>query len=217
MSVWNDRNRRAYPLGRGLFVLLTALSFGLGEARSAVLLTFSNGGSGVTIDAGGMFTFDVYLTITGAEQVAGYDYFLQALGGGYVDGFSILSRVTDPADFPDANNSDAAVATSPASLLDPSNDLSLGASVADPFQPLIGAGTYLLATVTIASTPGLAPGSYTLSALDAAWFDENFDENPFSAGTDFTVTVNSVPEPSSGVLAGIFLLTAWTVSRRRLR
>lgn len=198
-------------------LFLACLFLGWIDGRAAVLLSFANSGSAVTITQGDSFSFGVYLTLTGAEQVTGFDYFLQGLGSGYSNEFSIVSRITDPADFPDANNSDAAVATPPASVLGPINGLSLGATVADPFLPLSGPGTYQVATITLASAPGIAPGTYSISALSAAWFDENFDENPFSANADYSVTVNPVPEPSSAALLGLFLLGSWRASRRRRR
>lgn len=187
---------------------------GLADSQAGVLLEFKKDGlDAVSILPGQSFTFDVFLSITGSEELTGYDYYLEASGVLYDSFFTIASRVSNPAFFPELNNSDAAVAELPDAVLDPDNGLSLGALVNNPAVPLSGVGQYLLASFTFSTALNAIPGVYTINAVDALWFDQDFEEFPFGLLVPFTVTVVPVPEPSLGMPLAAGLL--WLVFFRR--
>lgn len=199
--------KKRFPLA----AFLAFLGFSAG-ARAAVLLTLTPVSASAA--PGGQVSFDVYLQITGSEQVTGYDFYFQAVGTGYAGNFSILQRTSNLTDFSELNTSDADVATWPDSRLNPENTLSLGGLVSDPFSPVSGAGNYLLASYAIA-IDGTAPlGVYTIQPVYVYWFDENFDTLDFDTLGEVAVTV--VPEPSTAVLlAGTALMGCFFRRRRR--
>lgn len=202
----------------GALFALGLLFFPAGLEAGVLLELRKNGADAIVIAPGQSFVFDAFLSITGSEEVTGYDYFLEASGSGYGNFISIASRVSNPAVFPDLNSTDAAVAELPQAILDPDNGLALGASVENPLVPVSGAGEYLLASFSFSTAPGTLPGEYVITPVSAFWLDQIFADRSFDFFGAFTVTV--VPEPSPGLLlaaglGGIALLRAKRKPGRR--
>lgn len=192
---------------RGIVFLWLVLAASSGKAE--VFLELS--GDFATVQPGDSFTFGTYLRIDGLDQVTGFDYLLEASGTSYDAYFTIVSRQSDLASFPDLNTPDSAIA---GLVLDPWEDLSLGASVTDPFAPVSGAGNYHLADFVFSVNPSTPAGVYVVSPVFANWFNQDFETQSFTSVESFVVTV--VPEPRTLFLALLpFAGLAWRGLRRR--
>ena len=200
------RPRRLTLLSSLAFVGLATLpSTG---AFAAVSLNFTDNDATPTaasVSSGSSFTVTLNLTST-AEQTTGLDYFLR--DNTFVSGtprFRITDRNIGASTYSDPFNGDAAVEAQPASLLNPSTDLDLGATLANPSSPN-GAGTFLVANYTFAVDPTTPLGTYTISTFSQPGTGYQagpplFTDMPFNQHATFNVTV--VPEPSAVALLGL--------------
>jgi hypothetical protein len=225
-------------------LLSTAAAFGLfvtSSAFGAVSLLFTDADAtptSTTAVPGGTFTVKVVLTSTStatADSVVGVEYFLQSTGP-QAGVFTITGRDSTTGasanPFNDYTNPDATALAPANAVLNPKNNLDLGAvlaNVAAPVSnnfgngiPVSSGGTYnpaLVATYNIAVAANAAPGTYTLSFFSPAgtgYSDSAFNDHTFSAPTGgpllATFTV-AVPEPSSLMLLGS--VGALLIRRRR--
>jgi len=159
------------------------------------------------VGAGQTFSFTVNLVST-SEQTDGVDYYLTTPNGSGF--FSITGRNTaggmynDPLYF-----SDTVVTSSPSNILNPRNDNDLG-GLATTTQ---GAGTKLVANLTLLVDPATPNGIYTINTTSnpgEGWLDPSSVDHPFTSHGAFTV---SVPEPTTGL--GLALLALSGCIRRR--
>lgn len=207
----SPKRREAHGCGwkgllRGIVFLWLVLAASSGKAE--VFLEFAE--DFATVQPGGSFTFGISLRIDGLEQVTGFDYLLQGSGASYDANFTIVSRQSNITNFPDLNSPDSAIA---GLVLDPWEDLSLGASVTDPFSPVSGAGSYHLADFVFSVNPSTPAGVYVVSPVFANWFNQDFETQSFTSVESFVVTV--VPEPRTLFLALLpFAGLAWRGLRR---
>ena len=203
------------------FLLVTALVIApllavqTGNAQNTVTatLTTTGGLNSISITQGGSFTLT--LGVTTNFITLGYTVFLRSTDGSGL--FQLNARTNlDAAFFPDPTTSDALALGNPAGILNPSNARDLGYT-GDTInnQP---AGTFQLASYTIANIGLMTPGVYhifldTRSIMtNAAFMDVSMGGNP-----QFTITVLPVPEPTTvglAILGGAALLV---VARRKLR
>lgn len=200
------------------FLLVTALvitpllAVQTGNAQNTVTatLTTTGGLNSVTIMQGGSFTLT--LGVTTNFITLGYTDFLRSTNGSGL--FQINGRTNLNMFFTDPTTSDILALGSPNGILAPSNARDLGFT-GDTVnnQP---AGTFQLATYTIANIGLMTPGVYQIFLdprsimTNAGFMDVAMGGNPI-----FTVTV--IPEPTTiglAILGGAALLV---VARRKLR
>jgi hypothetical protein len=179
-----------------------------GMSQAAVNLTFSQGST--TTTSGGMFNVTLNLQVTGGEQVTGLDYFFQELSAA---GFKIVSRDITGSAFSDAYFTNADVSSStdsnfgenpngePDNLLNPRNDLDLGA-VTNPAGTTTGSG--FVATFGLMAPTATAGQSFTISTVSnngTGWVDQNNVNHAFDNQASIMVTI--VPEPATWSLLGL--------------
>ena len=179
------------------------------SAQGAVSLILSDNvgaPNSTTIAPGESFSVTLTLTST-AEATTGISYLLAAFGPG--SGlFQVTARDVTGSAFGDLVTSDGIAFSAANAVLDPTNDNDLG-GLADPAST--GIGTYLVATLTIQSLPGITPGNYVISTSDALILDDAFDSITVSQPT-YEVVV--VPEPSAAAALSLGL-AALVIRRRR--
>jgi hypothetical protein len=230
--------------------LLTAAAVALGmvsasNAFAGVSLLLTDGDaspSSTTVTAGNSFPVNVTVLSTStapADQVIGFNYFLNQTSGPTPGVFTITSRNTSGGGAPGANNPFSFVINTDSQVLDnsgptfnatlnPRNNVDLGASLNDvtkavgknntPFNP------YLVAAYTLAVSPNAAPGVYTITTFSPAgqgYSDAQFNDRLFSAppantpyNQTFSVTVVAAPEPTSAMLIGA-VIVGFGFRRRR--
>jgi hypothetical protein len=195
-----------FPIICAAFALLSFQT----TSRADALLTLTDSSSpfdSISINPGDTFSVNVNLATT-TEQVSGFSYLFSVSIAGS-GSFSLTSRDITGAPYSvgDLTNTNAVVLSAPNALFDPTTNSDLGATIVTP----IAAGSNFIAQFAIASTIGVAPGTYTISFNTASVFDENVNEIPLTTGS-YTVTV--IPEPTTALLlAGS--LTAMMLLRRR--
>jgi hypothetical protein len=119
-------------------VVATVIGWAGATASATVQLSITDGDSTPTAGSaprGGTFSFTLNLIST-AEQTTGLDYFLR--DNTFVSGtprFRISDRNITGSTYSDPFFADAAVEAQPSSLLNPSNDNDLGATLGQPEQP----------------------------------------------------------------------------------
>lgn len=184
---------------------------GISPAPASVYLEYSAPGP-VVVSQGGTLQITLNL-VTTAEQVMGLDYRLTVSGSasGY---FTLTGRDLSGSAFSDPVETNPMVLAPAAAVMDPENNLSLGAWT-PTFNP-VSTGTWQVAVLTISIAPNAPLGSFTLQTIspaDAGWFDENFEDHEFDSPA--SITVNVVPEPGTAsalLVATLVLSLAW---RRR--
>ena len=191
--------------------LLAALGslLAITAAQAAVTISFSDtvgAPNSVTIVPGASFEISLQLT-SDAESTAGISYFLQTVGPGNGK-FTIIARNSVGSAFGDLTTGDEIAL--PGGLLDPSNDNDLGGQVTSTPN---GIGTFEVATYTIQSDVGIAPGTYTISTSGADAIDASPDPVSLSLNqANYEVVV--IPEPGSAMLLGLSL-TGLVLRRRK--
>lgn len=201
-------------LGR-VALLALAIMAGVSPVPASVYLEFSAPGP-IQVSPGGTMQITLNL-VTTAEQVMGLDYRLSVSGSasGY---FTLTGRDFSGSSFSDPVETNAMVPAPAAAVMNPENDLSLGAwtPTFDPVAP----GTWQVAVLTISIAADAPQGSFTLqtiSPVDAGWFDENFEDHEFDSPA--SITVNVVPEPSTAgalLAAATYLGLAWRKRRKAI-
>ncbi|HEY5753700.1 MAG TPA: PEP-CTERM sorting domain-containing protein [Chthoniobacterales bacterium] len=197
---------------------VAALSVGLASAASAdVTLTIEDfdtppaDPSSEVLDPATALSFSFKLTLhSTSESLTGIDYQLQTIGAGS-GWFSIVSRNITNSLFDDPISDEVDVLEIGNALLDPENNVNLGATLSDPDSP-VGAGDWLVAEFTLTALSGIAPGTYTIGTLFASYTDENFESFEL-ANPEYTVVV--IPEPNTVILGGLGLSLAGFATRRR--
>lgn len=166
----------------------------------------------ISINPGDSFDVQVNITTGTSESFAGLTYLLSSAGP--MNGvFSITNRVIIGSSFTDTVTTTANIITG--GLLDPVNNNDLGAILVDTSIPLVGPGTFYVATISFSSSFATTPGNYSITFPNSAVFlDGSLNDIPFDSLGSYTVTV--IPEPTTmALLAGS--LTAIMVLRRRRR
>jgi hypothetical protein len=191
------------------------------DAAAAVTLSITDSSGPPaqgTATRGGSFFVSVFLNSTG-EQTSGLDYKLQVSNNG--SGlFRIIDRNLSTSPYSERTAPDSAVesATAPASaLLDPDNDINLGAS--QPFgDAAVGAGSTLVAIFEIGVSASAPLQTFTLTTFNDsgtpgyAGPPPQYTPGTFASHVPYQVTV--VPEPS-GMLAAALGAGLFTLRRRR--
>lgn len=184
--------------------ILLALSLGLlavNPASAVVSLAFGDtlgDPSEATVASGDSFSITLTLTST-AELTSALSYFLAVDGAGS-GGFRITGLDVTGSGFADLVTGTGISLSSSDALLDPTNTFDLG-GLADPAPN--GAGSFLVAALTLQALPGLAPGVYTIRTDSAFALDDSFGTLPVNQPT---YTVNVVPEAHTAALLGIVVL-----------
>lgn len=193
---------------RFLCILTAGLFFLVSGARAAVLL--SAGESSLTVNPGESFEVDLYLQITGGEQVSGINYYWQS-GAGASGFLSLMGRDIADSLFTILYYENSEVLAAPDNLLDPRNALDLGGFTETAF---VSNGTWKVASFTFAVSPSLAPGVYQLATFSdpgTGWatpppsLDHAFQQQA-------AVLLTVVPEPSG---IGLLLATAFALAGSR--
>jgi PEP-CTERM motif len=193
------------------YLLLALGLLACNAAQGAVTLGFSDtvgAPNAVTINPGESFIVTLSFTST-AETTTGIGYYLEALGAANGQ-FRIITRDVTVSAFSDLATANNIALAPPNDLLAPTNAFALDALVADLNLPN-GIGSFTVATFTIQSDAGIAPGNYTLGTNSALFIDENFSE--ISGVSQATYGVTVIPEPGSALLLG--LGAAGVMLRRR--
>ena len=209
-------------------VILSLLSLVLASRMAFANYSLSfNDNSGTanagSYTAGTSFSFDVYLTLSGTSSATGISYWLDtaAISKDY---FTITSFTLNNSTF-DTKNTTASTpysftfAESNGNYADVNN---LGGT-RDPGSAL-GAGTYLVGTITLSISNTAAAGTYSLATTTltpkASFVNgpsPDFAKN-FLTSTAYTVTIldpTPVPEPASVFAAGLTAVTLLGYSVRR--
>jgi hypothetical protein len=189
------------------------------SAQSALFIY--NDGSGTpnagTYNPGSSFTFSITLAFTPGGNVSNLEglsyWFQQTSPAGSPFNFAITLRDVTGSPFTDLQT---ASLTYPQTL-SPSNAKDLGALLPSGTSPL-GAGSYLVANITVSIDAGAAPGNYTISNTFSAGKTSVITD---SAGhtfaipeSDYFITVVAVPEPATWA-AGIVVFAGLLFSQRR--
>ncbi len=135
-------------------------------ATASVLLGFSDNDTTPIAGAvapGGSVGLTVQLISTG-EKSTGLDYQLRVPAAAASGHLRLTSRNIGASPYSDLFFTDTEVTTAPASVLDPSNDLDLGATIVNPLAPL-GAGTHLVANFALAVDATTPLGIYAIETF----------------------------------------------------
>jgi len=197
---------------------ILALAFGLAlltpqNAPAAYSLTLTDtvgDPNSIATTAGSQFSLTLTLFSTGDSSIS-VDYFLQVLGGGS-GFFRLTGRDLSGSSFSQPVTANNIALQSSRALLDPQNDDNLGASLLDPNSPN-GAGSFLVANLTLLALPGIAPGIYTLGTFGASVGDGDFNDNPVPDAS-YRVRIlgpAAVPEAASSALLLLIALGALAV------
>lgn len=199
----NLKGRRASRPGKGNRAplictgVIAALAWASRPATAAVLLGFSDNDASPTAGAvapGGSLGLTVWLTSSG-EQSTGLDYQLRVPAATVSGLLRVTSRSMAGSPYSDPFFTDTEVATAPGSLLDPSNDLDLGATIANPLSPL-GAGTHLVANFALAIGATTPLGIYTIEtfsqpSLGYTGASPTFSDHAFDGHASYQLVVRT--------------------------
>jgi hypothetical protein len=191
-------------------------------ANAQTALFIYNDGSGTpnagTYTAGTSFSFTINIAFTPGGSISNLEglsyWFQQTSPAGSPFNFAITLRDVTGSPFTDLQSS----LTYPQNL-SPSNPKDLGALLPTG-QSALGAGTYLVATLTISIDPSAAPGSYTISNTFSGGKTSVITD---SAGhtfaipeADYFITVVPVPEPATWTAGGLIFAGLLFTQRRRI-
>src|SRR5437868_3437088 len=120
------------------FLLLATLALPFSWANATVSFQFTDG-STINAAPGSTITLHLQLVATAGETSSAVDYLLAQISGPGTNVFSITGRDLTTSDYPDPSFLDAEVTSSadnhapagPDNLLNPQNDLDLGATKTD--------------------------------------------------------------------------------------
>jgi len=211
---------KKYLLAAAAALITTFASISVCSAQTAL---FSyNDGNGVpnagTYHPGDSFTFAISLTFAPGGNIANLDglsyWFQQKTPSGAPFPFSITLRDVTGSDFTDLQTPNLSYPQA----LNPSNANDLGAA-RTVGQPADGAGTYLIADITIAISPS-APITGTF-VLDDTLTGGKTSVISDSSGHTFAIpeadyTVSMVPEPSTWAGATLALAVILFTQRRQM-
>ena len=205
-------------------VAAVALGLGLAANASAQTALFSyNDGSGVpnagTYHPGDSFTFSITLAFTPGGSVANLDglsyWFQQTSPNSSPFPFSITLRDVTGSMFTDLQTPGL---TYPQNL-NPSNANDLGAAIPAPPSNAVGAGSYLIANITMsiavnAPITGTFVLSNTISGGKTSVISDNAGHTFAIPEADYTVTM--VPEPATWAGAALVFTALLLHQRRRI-
>jgi hypothetical protein len=191
--------------------LCTFAAISSSSAQSALFIYDDNSGTANagTYTAGSSFSFSINLAFTPGGSVSNLEglsyWFQQASPTGSPFNFAITLRDLTGSPFTDPQAS----LTYPQNL-NPSNPQDLGALLPTG-QSALGAGTYLVATLTVSIDASAAAGSYTLSnTISGGKISIITDSNGNTFNipeSDYFLTVVAVPEPATWAAGGLLFAT----------
>lgn len=202
-------------------LLISCLAFaGCGVCDAAVLMDLQvtdplSGSPIAGMHPGNSVDLTFNLVTTAGELVTGVDYRLSMgpVKGPNLPSITAIDRAGAPLDR--VISQDADILESSAALLDPVNDLNLGAVVSNPFSS-VGPGTIFLSKVTVTTPLSMSPGHYTFSLDNLAAFGPLVLDPPSFPAYDVifeSVPFQIIPEPGTVTIVAVSLLA---LGRRRL-
>src|SRR2546423_2163343 len=211
---------KKYLLTAAATLLCSFAAVSSSSAQSALFIY--NDGSGTpnagTYTAGSSFSFTINIAFTPGGSISNLEglsyWFQQTNPAGSPFNFAITLRDVTGSPFTDLQSS----LTYPQNL-NPSNPQDLGALLPAGNTPL-GAGNYLVATITISISGSAAPGSYTISNTFSGGKTSVITD---SAGhtfaipeADYFITVVAIPEPATWSAGGLVFAGLLFSQRRRI-
>lgn len=200
--------------------LLGILALPLTLVNGSVSFQFTDGAT-INSAPGQTVTLHLQLVATAGETSSAVDYLLAQITGPGTNVFSITGRDLTISDYPDPSFLDSDVTSSadnhspagPDNLLNPQNDLDLGATKADTSTDYAG-GTHYIATLLLAVDPNAAAGLYNIQTTFTTYGATDHDD---VAATPASININVVPEPATCALLtlGLSALAVAVVRRNR--
>jgi hypothetical protein len=191
---------------RRIYLIIAVVLFSLltnerASAQNAPGFLFQSGTGFTTfnIDRSTTSTFQLDLNIAPSFNSIGLDYFFQTGANGNAL-FSVTARNIAGSPYVDLTTSDAVAFTPANGLLDPVNNFTLGALIANPNMP-IPPGNYFVARLTFSISTEIPLGTYTIFLDNRSVVGDGLmNDHPLIANT---VTINIVGTPQA-----LSLLTA---------
>jgi hypothetical protein len=212
---------KKYLLAAVITVICSFAAASSSRAQTALFIYNDNNGTpnAGTYTAGSSFSFSISLAFTPGGSISNLNglsyWFQQTTPAGSPFNFAITLRDVTGSPFTDLQTGSL---TYPQTL-SPSNAKDLGALLPSGNSPL-GAGTYLVATLTISIDSGAAPGNYTISNVFSGGKTSVITD---SAGhtfaipeADYFITVVAVPEPATWTAGGLVVAALLFTQRRRI-
>jgi len=195
-----------------LLSLLAAVLLPLTWANAQVSYQFTDGAS-ISAAPGDTIVLHLQLVATGSETSSNVDYFLTQTLGPSSNVFSITNRDLSTSAYSDPSATNTAVTTSPGNILNPTNDVDLGASKS-PINPNFVGGTHYIATLSLLIDPSASLGTYTIETLfqtyGATGGDSSTTINTIGNHDDtaanpasINIVLSAVPEPATWSLLGL--------------
>jgi hypothetical protein len=210
---------RLVPRPLALVAALAGLLSCAATASAAVSLRFGSSNATVTPNVDPNFTVRLFLDAS-TEETSGLNYRLESRNAATLAPVSNVFRIVSVNITQSPYNDFTATNPLTSPTLAPSNGANLGATVPNPIDDPLVAGSYLVADITL-TVLNQAPGVYNLRTIThfagEDWIapDANGDlqGGTFSQHASMTITV--LPEPSAIGASGLLALAG--LSRRARR